>query len=159
MPVASADLITCVAEARDYYRVNLGGLRRITCCGKRIDVIFPVEVVHIYSEKGVAGPGVEICTQQIGIAQSDVRVFSLKRARLMDCILPAISKYTVSIFGQGPKGKQNKVLHGPRLPTGEYMRVVLKPSRNKTWVCVSAFPVDAATYRQAWNASRAKFPP
>lgn len=160
MPVvASSNLIRCLAEARDYYRANLAGVRRVTCYGSRIEVVFPVDVIHVYSESGQAIEGVEIVTQQIGIGKFEVRNFSLKRARLMDAVLPAISLFTVSILGQGAAGRRNKVLHGPRLPSNEYMRVVLRPGPKRAWTCVSAFPVNHTTYKQAWNSKRAKFPP
>lgn len=162
MAVARSDLITTLDEARHYYRATLVGVRRVTCYGKKISVFFDFDATHMYSEGLVDGQvplGATVVTQQIGVAVSEVRVFSLKRARHMDYVLPAISLFTLSIVGQGAKGRETKVLHGPRLPSGEYMRVVLRPARDKTWGCKSAFPINHATYMQAWNSKRAKFPP
>lgn len=158
MPLDCSDLICTIEDAREYYRAKLAGVRRVTCYGKRIPIVFPLDHVHLYSETpegGILPPGASIVTQQVDHGRFEVRVFSLKRARLMDCVLPAISLFTVSIVGQ----RGNKVLHGPRLESGEYMRVVLRSGPGDAWTCVSAFPVDLATYRQAWNSRRAKFPP
>jgi len=154
--VASSDLITNAEEARDYYRAKLGGIRRVTCHGKQVTINFPVEVVHLYSAEGVAGPSDTICTQQIGVGKFDVRVFNLRRAKLLDFVLPAISQCTVSIVGK----KGNKVLHGQKLADGCYVRVVLRRGPRKIWVCVSAFPIDERAYTQAKNSKDAiKFPP
>lgn len=158
MPVATSNLITTLDEAREYYRASLAGVRKVTCCGRRVSIVFPVDVVHPYSEASLTSPppaGSVIVSQQVGEGLFEVRVFSLKRARLLDSILPAISLFTVSIIGQ----RGNKVLHGPRLVTGEYMRVVLRRGPKDAWTCVSAFPINARTYMQAWNSKRAKFPP
>lgn len=152
--VASSDLITNVEEARDYYRAKLGGIRRVTCHGKQVAINFPIDVVHLYSVSGKPGPNDTICTQQVGFGEFEVRIFDLRRAKLLDRVLPAISCFTVSIVGK--KGK--KVLHGGRMTDGWYMRVVLRRGPKKVWVCVSAFPVDERAYQQARNSKVAKFP-
>ena len=162
MAVASSDLITTLEEARDYYRATLVGVRRVTCYGKKISVFFDFDATHMYSESvknGQVPIGSVVVTQQVGVAESEVRIFNLKRAKHMDHVLPAISLFSLSIVGQGAKGRETKVLHGPRLASGEYMRVVLRPAREKTWGCKSAFPIARAAYMQAWNSRRAKFPP
>jgi hypothetical protein len=119
--------------------------------------LFPLDVVHLYSEsvKSDPPPGSTIVSQNVGPRRFEVRVFSLKRARLMDRVLPAISLFTVSIVGQ----RENKVLHGPRLGSGEHMRVVLRRGPGDAWTCISGFPVEAIAYMQARNSKRAKFPP
>jgi hypothetical protein len=154
--VEKAEDISTVDEAAAYYRAKLSGVRRVTCCGTRIDIVFPANYTHLYSDATGDGPTV---SQTIAPGRVDVRYFSLKRARLMDHVLPAISGFTMSIEGQGAKGRENRVLHGPRLSSGEYMRVVLRPGPKAAWTCVSAFPVSAEAYTQAYRSRRAKFPP
>jgi hypothetical protein len=159
--VASSDLITTLEEAREYYRARLVGVRRVTCHGHKIAVFFEFDTIHCYSigVKPDAIPiGAIIVSQQVDVALSEVRIFSLKRARLMDHILPAISLVTVSTEGKGAKNTRTRVLHGPRLASGEYMRVVLRKGPKDVWRCVSAFPVSRADYNAAWNSRRAKFP-
>lgn len=161
MAVERSELVTSLEEAREYYRANLAGVRRVTCCEKRIDVVFPADGIHLYSESP-ADPlpeGAVVVRQRIAPGRFDDRVFSISRAKLMDYVLPAISNFTVSIVGQGAKGRENKVLHGPRLPSGDHMRVVLRPGPEKAWTCVSAFPVSPQVWQEALRAKRAKFPP
>lgn len=155
--VERSELITCLEEARNYYRARLVGVRRVTCCGQRVEIVFPFDAVHVYSEKAPDPPPGDavLVTQPVGPARFEVRVFSLKRARLMDCVLPAISLFTVSIVGQ----RKNKVLYGRQLPSGEYMCVALRPGPNTAWTCVSAFPVSHDAWLQALRSKRAKFPP
>jgi hypothetical protein len=51
------------------------------------------------------------------------------------------------------------MLHGPRLVSGQYMRVVLRPGPGTAWTCVSAYPVDAEQWMAARRAKSARFPP
>src|SRR6266511_1248505 len=134
VPVESSDLISTLDEAREYYRVKLSGVRRVTCYTKRIEIVFEADMTHVYSEENGDGPAV---VRQVAPGRSETRRFSLKRARLMDHVLPAISRFTLSIEGQGAKGRENKVLHGPKLESGEYMSVVLRPGPKAAWTCVS----------------------
>ena len=161
MSVARSELITCLDEARDYYRSNLSGVRRVTCCGHRIEIVFPFEATHLYSVelKGDLPDGAALVTQPISNGKFEARMFRLERARLMDFVLPAISKFTVSIPGYGQHGREKRVLHGPKLPSGEYMRVILRPGPGIAWTCVSAFPVNHSAWMDAYRAKRAKFPP
>jgi hypothetical protein len=123
--------------------------------------VFPFNAVHIYSESAPdpLPEGAVVVTQDVAPGRFEVRIFSCARAQSMDHILPSISNFTVSIVGQGAKGRENKVLHGRRLPTGNYMRVVLRPGPKEAWTCVSAFPVSKAAWQEALRARRAKFPP
>jgi hypothetical protein len=133
----------------------------VTCCGQRIEIVFPFDAVHVYSEAAPEPlvPGTIVVSQQVRPGRFEIRQFSLKRARLIDHVLPAISLFTVSIEGQGAKGRENKVLHGPQLPAGGHMRVVLRPGPGKAWTCVSAFPIDENAWLEAMRSKRAKFPP
>lgn len=115
------------------------------------------KVAH-YPEASKVDPlqaGSVVVSQQVGPGQFEVRLFSLKRARLLDSILPAISLFTVSTVGQ----RGHKLLHGPRLPNGEYMRVVLRKGPKTAWTCVSAYSVNHRDYMKAYNSRRARFPP
>lgn len=151
--VERSELIQTLAEAREYYRAKLGGVRKVTCHGHKVRLFFPVDVVHIYSSAEATG---EIVTQQRrGVGRFEVRRFDLRRARLIDEVLPAVSLFTVSTVAQDGC----KLLHGRRLESGDYQRVALRKGRDDSWVCVSAYPVDARAYLQAWNSARAKFPP
>lgn len=139
MAVERSDLITCLDEARDYYRANLVGVRRVTCCGQQITVIFPFDATHVYT---VAVPnelpvGAQIVTQQVSPTRFEVRMFCLERAVLMDFVLPAISLFTVSIPGQGQRGRENKVLHGRRLPDRRlHARSAQAGTKDRLDVCV-----------------------
>jgi hypothetical protein len=75
----------------------------------------------------------------------------------MDAVLPAISNFTVSIAGNGPG--ERRVLHGPELPSGHYIRVVLRKGPGDAWTCVSAFPVNRGKWLEAMMSARSKFPP
>src|SRR5205085_884691 len=97
--------------------------------------------------------------RRIGGGRVERREFSLERAQLMDRILPAIHDYTVSIPGTGHRGAENRMLHGPRLPNGRYMRVVLRPGPGDAFTVVSAYPVEHGTWMAACRSRRAKFPP
>jgi hypothetical protein len=154
--VERSEDISTVEEAVAYYRAKLSGVRRVTCYEKRVDIVFPANYTHLYTEATGDGPKV---SQAVAPGRVDVRYFSVDRARLMDHVLPAISGFVFSIEGQGAKGRENRVLHGPKLASGEHMRVVLRPGPQKAWTCVSAFPVSADAYRQAYGSRRAKFPP
>ena len=77
----------------------------------------------------------------------------------MDEVLRAIATFTVSVPGTGRQGSENPTLHGQRLASGEYMRVVLRPGPGTAWTCVSAYPVAARVWLEMCRAKRAKFPP
>ena len=100
-----------------------------------------------------------LVTRNLGGGRREARRFCLDRARHMDKVLPAVSGFTVSIVGQGQKGRENKVVHGPKLDCGRYMRVVLRPGPGTAWTCVSAFPITEFSYWEAMRSRRAKFPP
>ena len=160
MPVERAALICTPEEAKDYYRAKLVGTHKITCRGSEVKIGFLYEAVHFYS---VSAPdpvpcGAQILTQPRKGGCFEVRVFSLDRARLMDEILRAISLFTVSLPGK-TQAAQRRVLHGPRLPDGRYMRVVLQQGRKDVWTCLSAFPVSERAWLEAQRAKTAKFPP
>lgn len=160
MPPDRSECICNLKEAREYYRAKLVGAHHVSCHGKPVTIVFELEAVHLYSTQAPDSipDGAEVVSQPARHGNFEVRIFSLRRARLMDQVLRAICLFTVSIPGRAGPGER-RVLHGPRLPTGEYMRVVLRKGPKKAWTCLSAFPVDATAWREARNARTAKFPP
>ena len=158
MPVARSELITSVVEAREYYATVLAGAHKIQCHGQPVTVVFEREATHLFSTES-AGVLVNPVRRQIGGGRVELREFSLARAQQMDLVLRAVSLYTVSVPGSGGRGRENRMLHGPRLPSTEYMRVVLRPGPGDAWTCVSAYCVAAEKWMEMCRAKRAKFPP
>ena len=158
--VERAALIATAAEAREYYETKLARAHSITCHGNPVTVVFEKDATHFYSEdpKGSIGPE-DIVTRTFPGGRCELRQFSLKRARLMDEVLRAVSGFTVSVPGTGRQGHENRMLHGSRLPSGEYMRVVLRKGPGTAWTCVSAYAVSHDLWLQMRRAKRAKFPP
>ena len=163
--VIRSELIETLDEARDYYRERLAAKHRITSYGRPASIVFEGDATHLYSV-GLKGEDPrdlaphERVARQISPGNVDVRRFNVERARLMDRVLPAISLFTVSNpEGGGPPGRQKRVLHGPALPSGERLRVVLRPGPGTAWTCVSAYPVSADEWLAACRLKRAKWPP
>lgn len=157
-----AEFIETLEEARTYYRARLVGTHKINCYGKPVTVVFERDAIHLFSVEtpGDDPPPVEmIARRRVAPERFEERTFSLKRARLMDEVLRAVSLFTVSIPGTGAKGREKRMLHGPRLTSGEYLRVVLRPGPGEAFTCVSAYPINADGWRAARAAKRAKFPP
>ena len=160
--VCYSHLIDTPEEARDYYREKLARAHAITSHGRPISIVFERDATHLYSIEvpdPSAIPVDERITRAIGGGRVDVRRFKVERARLMDHVLPAVSLFTVSIPGDGRRGQEKAMLHGPRLATGDYMRVVLRPGPGTAWTCVSAYPVNTEAWLAARRAKSAKFPP
>ena len=152
--VASAQLIETEEQARAYYRAKLAGAHKIQCYGRDVTIVFEADATHLFSEDG---PGT--VTRRLGGGRNETRAFNVERARMMDLVLPAISKYSVSIPGQGPRGREKKLLHSQVLPDGRYLRVVLRPGPGTSHTCVSAYPVERSKWLEAFRCVRAKFPP
>ena len=160
--VIAADRIETLEEARDYYRERLAGAHAVTCYGRAVTIVFERDSTHLFSEDPkdwrVVPQSLRV-DRFYGPGKVETRTFSLTRARLMDHVLRAICAFTVSIPGTGPRGGQNRMLHGPALSSGEYLRVVLRPGPGDAFTCVSAYPVSLAVWREAVRAKRARFPP
>lgn len=158
--VVRAALLATRQEAVDYYAARVAGLRTLTVAGRSVEVVFPSDGTHLYSEepKGEIPPA-ETVVRRVPGGRVEVRRFSLDRARLLDDVTDAIQRFTVSIPGTGPASRENRLLHGPRLPDGRYLRVVLRPGPLDRWTCVSAYPVEARVWLDACRAKRARFPP
>ena len=165
--------IETLAEARAYYAEHLAGRRRVTCYGKSVEVVFEKDGTHLFSvgpptnatdeEREVfinSIPGGHRVERRLAKGRLEVRRFDLHRAQLMGRILPAISCFTVSVPGTGRAGHEKRMLHGPRLDDGRYMRVVLRPGPgNGMFTCTSAYPVAERVWLEMGRAKRAKFPP
>ncbi|MEI8255416.1 MAG: hypothetical protein WCJ30_07045 [Deltaproteobacteria bacterium] len=156
--VDHSQLITTVNEARAYYAERLAGAHKIQSAGRDVTIVFERGATHLYSVEVTALPVVAV-TRRLGVGRIEAREFSLERARLMDEVLRAVSLYTVSVPGTGGRGRENRMVHGRRLASGQYLRVVLRPGPGDAWTCVSAYPVTEATWMQARRAKSARFPP
>ena len=148
----------CLLEARAYYAAKLVRAHEITRHDRRVTVVFEAGATHLFSVETVTGEVVcaeDRVDRSIGGGRVDVRRFSLERARLMDHVLPALSDFTVSSSAQGG----NRLVYGPRLPDGRYMRVVLRPGPGSALTCVSAYPVAEHAWMNARRSKGARFPP
>lgn len=159
MLLERSELITSLAEAREYYARKLVGAHKVECHGRPVTIVFERGATHLFSdESGVASA--ERVERALGGGKMEVRAFSVARARLMDSVLPAICGYTVSLPGTAPtRGREKRMLHGPRLPDGRYLRVVLRPGPGDGFTCVSAYPIQQRVWLDARRAKTAKFPP
>lgn len=155
-----SEFITSASEAATYYAQRLVGEHHVTCFGRAVTIVFMKDSTHLWSEEREPQPGEELVARAIGGGRIERRTFSLVRARLMDQIVRAVTHFTVSIDGTGARGRENRMLHGPRLPSGDYLRVVLRPlARRGQFAVVSAYPVSHDTWMQARRARSARFPP
>jgi hypothetical protein len=147
-------------EAVDYYAARLAGARVIACHGRNVEIHFEADGTHLFSEDvgSIVADHARIVRRVKG-GRIEVRQFALERARLLDQVVTAIERFTVSIPGSGGMGREKRLLHGPRLPDGQYLRVVLRPGPGKAWTCVTAYPVSEVAWREAVRARRARFPP
>jgi hypothetical protein len=72
---------------------------------------------------------------------------------------PPALLFTASVPGTGQGGHEKRMLHGPALPDGRYMRVVLRPGPGDAFTCISAYPVSRDAWLEIRRSKRAKFPP
>jgi hypothetical protein len=161
--VASSDLITSLEEARACYRARLVGTHTIQVRRTTATIVFERRTTHLYSEDVDAPAEIEPCNKVVRYlprGRIELRRFSLDRARLLDCVLPALQSYTYSLPGLGPRGHDNRLVHGPRLADGRYMRVVLSPRRDRPryYGCVSAYPIREEFWLAGRRAKTARFP-
>ena len=160
--VASSDLITTLAEARAYYQSKLAGSHTITCRGQSVDIVFEADGTHLFSVKVddiYAIPDAELVTRNVGGGKRECRQFSDDRARLMDCVLPAISLCTRCVIDKGPPSRANRKVFGQKMSCGRVMCVVLRLGAGKSLICITAYPVDQEAYRKASWQRPGKFPP
>lgn len=173
--VTSSQDIANLDEARAYYAANLAGVRKVTCYGKPVAIVFESDATHVFSDDPTSGMRDMTPAQQRAVFDSiqldqrverrlpggriEVRRFSLERARLMDHVLPAVSLFTVSVPGTSPRGRDNRTLHGQALPDTRHMRVALRPGPGDAFTCISAFPVSRDAWLATLRSKRAKFPP
>lgn len=168
--VCRSALIETLDEARDYYAERIAGARSLTVSRSsgpiRVTIVFERDATHLYSESispGESIPPDDLVTRSIPAGRGKTRVeqrrFSLVRAVLLDEVLRAISRFTVAVPEAGGRvGHQKSVVYGPALPSGERMRVVLRPGPGDARTCVSAYPVTAREFAAACRLKRARFP-
>lgn len=156
-----ADIITTAEEARRYYQERLAGLHRVMCRGREINLFFERGATHVFSVDFSEMPAPEIVVVRRRLSQvvTEERAFSLDRARLMDRIVPAVCNFTFSLPGTSATTQHHRLLHGPQLPDGRYLRVVLRPGSRDMWNCVTAYPIESAKWMVLRGARTAKFPP
>lgn len=169
--VIRSELLLTAEEARAYFRGRLARAHSVTCHGRPVDIVFERDATHIFSEDA-KGQAIATDAQVVrripiggGRVRTEIRKFSIERARLLDFILPAISKFTVSVpQGGGPSAMGKRVLYGPPLPVhicghDRVLRVVLRPGPVRAWTVVTAYPVTYDEWRDATRLVRARFPP
>lgn len=167
MPVPDAShLIVTLEEARAYYAAKLAGRQVVNTRGdKRVTINFEAVTTHLYSEEVTREeflllPVENRVWRRLPGGRPEFRSFSLDRARLQDRVLPTIAGFVFSIPGTSAHGRENRMLHGPALPDGRFLRVVLSPWDGKPmeWTCVSAYPLEREKWLEARRAKSAKFP-
>ena len=171
MPAERSSQITTPAEAVAYYRANLSGPRTVTVqrsgCEQRLTVVFEADGTHVFSvavKPGEPAPDpADLIERKIpmggGRHRVEQRRFSLERARLMDEVLRALSVFSVAVPEAGGRpGNQKTIVYGPALPSGERMRVVLRPGPGDARTCVSGYPVSGGVWLAACRLRRARFP-
>jgi hypothetical protein len=161
--VARSNLITTLEEARVYYAAKLVGARLVTTRKGHATIVFEAATTHFYSVETADFanvPANERVSRRLSATRTEYRRFDVDRARLMDRVIPAIEGFVFSIAGTSSHGLEKRMLHGPVLPDGRYMRVVLSPWRGDAdkWTCVSAYPIAAAVWMQARRAKAIRFP-
>ncbi len=157
--VIRSGLILDAREARRYYEERFRGLHVVECHGRQACIFFDSAANHVYTREPTGRPDEQIIERRIGPGRFDNRVFCLDRAHLMDDILPALRYYTFTIPGTGLDTAHNRLVHGPRLPDGRYMRVALGPGPRSTWLVKSAYPIEARLWLELRRAKTVKFPP
>ncbi len=159
----SSDRIETPEEARAYYRAKLARSHLVAFRDEPVTIVFERDATHLYStevaDRNSLPEALRVERLIPGARWPEIRQFSLERARLMDHVLPALSLFTVAIPGTGASGHEKRMLYGPRLSSGDYMRVVLRPGPGTAWTCVSAYTVSVEKWLDARRAKRAKFPP
>jgi hypothetical protein len=162
-PPSESAHISTLDEARQFYRERLAGSHNINCHGTPAIVVFERDATHLFSvdPKGASIPTGHAVVRHIPPRRTEIRLFDLERARLMDRVLPAVSQFTVSVPEAGGRaGFQKRVLYGPPLVgSTDRMRVVLRPGPGDAWTCVSAYAVTNREWLAARHLKRAKFPP
>lgn len=137
-------------------------MHNIHSSGLPVTIVFERDATHLYSrevkQEDEPVPPYLLVVRAISPQKTERRIFDLERARLMDHILPAITQCTTVVQGQGARGREKILIHGPRLGTGDYMRVVLRPGPGKAWTCVSAYTVNVQAWLQARQAKRLQWP-
>ena len=144
MPVDRSELITTLAEAREYYAQVLVGVQHVTVKGRQVAIVFEKAITHLYSAEVASFDGVppaEKVFRNLPGGRVELRRFSADRATLLDRILPTLASHCKSIQGTGQGGHENRLVYGWPLVDGRALCVALSPWRGTKfkWTCVSAY--------------------
>ncbi|HEY2431571.1 MAG TPA: hypothetical protein VGI12_02785 [Vicinamibacterales bacterium] len=159
--VSAAEAITDLAQARHYYASKLVRAHQITCHGAPVVIVFEAENTHLFSEEVEdtdAIPADQLVTKKQSGGREEIRQFSLDRARLMDCVLPAITSFTHCHAGAGPPTHSTRLMYGKAMPCGRHMCVVLRPGPKTAWTVVTSFPMQKAKYSERCRMKPTRFP-
>jgi len=163
VPVERSELITTLAEAREYYAAKLVGIRHVEPKGRRIAIVFERATTHLYSVE-VADltqvPPSEKVVRYFSGGRAEFRRFAPERAVLLDLVLPTLGNYCRSVHGTGPRGRDNRLVFSWPLQDGRALCVALSPWQGTSdkWTCVSAYPVTAAKLAEVRRHAPAPFP-
>jgi hypothetical protein len=156
--VIRSELIENSREARRYYEERLAGLHVVKCHGREVALFFESAANHVYTEERRRDVNAVALVRRLKSGDTETRYFCMDRALLMDQIIPAVQNFTFSIPGTASTNRENRLLHGPRLRDGRYLRVALSPGPRGTWHCKSAYPIEADKWMSLRGAKTAKFP-
>lgn len=158
--VTKSRYISSLEEARDYYQRKLARAHRVDCHGRGVTVVFEQAATHLFSVEAVGKVSPELRVRRwLSPTKFEDRKFDLERARSMDDVLIAITHFTVSVPGTANSGHEKRLLHGPRLQTGNHLRVVLRPGPGDAFTCVSAYEISHDKWMEMRRSKAAKFPP
>jgi hypothetical protein len=158
--VATSASIADRADAVAYFYSKIAGVRNVRVGEAEVAIRIPRDGIHVFTESPGEAPlsASERVERTVRGGGTELRRFSLDRARLMDQIFIAIGRFTVSVGGTGVKGGENRLIHGPRLLDGRYLRVVLRPEGKLRYVVVSTYPVNEDVWRRSFLDRKARFP-
>jgi len=157
--VIRSELVADGREARRYYEERLAGMHVVSCHGRNVTLFFERAANHVYTKKPLPGNTEPLIKRRLAANRFEERIFCLDRARLMDQIIPSVCSFTFSLPGTSAANRSNRLLHGPRLRDGRYLRVVLSPGPRGSWYCKSAYPIDPRLWMELRRARTVKFPP
>lgn len=154
-PACSAD-IKNAEETKQYYREKLVGDHEIQVGGAVLVIRFAREEIHAFTEDIQEGntPPPEKLVQRP--KSSEVRVFSLTRARLLDSILPTLSNAAGAVAAKEPR---STLVFGPSDKEGKRIAVVIYPVEH-CFAVRTAYPLTPKEFAHYRRTSKSRpWPP